>query len=85
MSLSQERTKTVLEYCYNLFNGDDDIKFIKEFISANGLSSSKLKYLPSGEEDKEKSWDKGKQRGQINRREKDTTSNKGRKKRLSNN
>lgn len=55
MSLSQERTKTVLEYCYNLFNGDDDIKFIKEFISANGLSSSKLKYLPSGEEDKEKS------------------------------
>ena len=51
MELSQNRTRTVLEYCYNLM--PDSVKdWAKKNITANGLSYSKP-ILVNGKEDKE--------------------------------
>lgn len=55
MDLSQQRTRQVLEYIYNLPNTDNIPKnmyknFIKNYVTANGLSSSHLIYNKNGKE-----------------------------------
>lgn len=54
MKLSQERTRSVLEYIYYLDIVSDNQKWIRKHIAAIGLSSSKLIYK-NGIEDKESS------------------------------
>jgi outer membrane protein OmpA-like peptidoglycan-associated protein len=55
MELSQNRTRSVLEYVLNNTSLDNDKKdWVKKTTTANGLSSSKL-IFSNGEEDKEKS------------------------------
>ncbi len=51
MELSQNRTRAVLEYCMGLMH-PDQIEWAKNFITANGLSSSHP-ILRNGVEDKE--------------------------------
>lgn len=55
MSLSQERTLSVLSYCYNITNKQHYKDLMKKYVTANGLSSSKLIYDSNGREDKGKS------------------------------
>ncbi len=53
MRLSQDRTRSVLEYCLTLPNfSKADFDYMKEFISANGLSFSRSIRDKSGREDK---------------------------------
>lgn len=52
MELSQDRTRTVLQYCFSLMS-EDDIVWLKGLVTANGLSSSRLIYTTSGEENKD--------------------------------
>jgi outer membrane protein OmpA-like peptidoglycan-associated protein len=57
MNLSQARTRAVLEYCMNLRpirNDKDQQAWVRSFITANGLSSSKP-VLKNGKEDKNQS------------------------------
>ena len=55
MGLSQNRTRSVLEYCLGLIY-DNDVKiWSKRHITANGLSSSHLIYNEDGTENKGKS------------------------------
>ena len=54
MNLSQDRTRSVLEYIYNLDNIKSSQNWIKKHISAVGLSSSKL-ILKNGKEDEDAS------------------------------
>ena len=50
MELSQNRTRSVLEYCFGLMT-QEQIKWAKSLITANGLSSSQP-ILVHGVEDK---------------------------------
>lgn len=50
MELSQNRTRATLEYCLMLSNISDERLWIKQILTANGLSSSKL-ILINGVED----------------------------------
>lgn len=54
MELSQGRTRSVLNYIYNLNNVNDKKVWIKDKIAAVGFSSSKL-ILKDGQEDEEAS------------------------------
>ena len=52
MRLSQGRTRSVLQYCFQL-TADAELKEkMKKYVTANGLSSSRLILSPSGREDK---------------------------------
>lgn len=51
MELSQDRTRSVLQYCFSLMP-PEDIIWMKGLVTANGLSSSHLIYKKNGEEDK---------------------------------
>ena len=51
MELSQDRTRSVLQYCFSLMP-PNDIIWMKKLVTANGLSSSHLIYKKNGEEDK---------------------------------
>ncbi len=55
MELSQKRTLSVLNYCYNLIFNKEKQEFIKKYVTANGLSSSKLVLDTENNEDKKKS------------------------------
>jgi outer membrane protein OmpA-like peptidoglycan-associated protein len=55
MELSQDRTRSVLEYVLTLPNLDGNKDWIKKLLTANGLSSSKIVADSTGKEDKEKS------------------------------
>lgn len=55
MQLSQDRTRSVLMYCYSLINDPILKDMMKKYITANGLSSSKLIFTDKGYEDKIKS------------------------------
>jgi len=52
MELSQDRTRTVLQYCFSLMS-DDLEEWLKGLVTANGLSSSHLILKMNGEEDKD--------------------------------
>jgi len=52
MELSQGRTRSVLKYVLTLINDIDSLKWTKERLTANGLSSSKPIPLSDGSEDK---------------------------------
>lgn len=53
MKLSQDRTRSVLEYCLTLPNfTKDDFNYMKDFITANGLSFSRYIRDSKGYEDK---------------------------------
>ena len=51
MQLSQDRTRSVLQYCFNLMT-EEEILWSKRLITANGLSSSQP-ILIKGTEDKD--------------------------------
>ena len=51
MQLSQDRTRTVLQYCFNLME-EDEKQWAKSIITANGLSSSQPIIL-DGKEDRD--------------------------------
>lgn len=51
MELSQDRTRAVLQYCFSLMP-DKDIVWLKGLVTANGLSSSRLIFTKTGEENK---------------------------------
>lgn len=55
MRLSQERTRTVLNYVYKLDTTKSYASWLKSHFSAVGLSSSKLLYNQDGTENKSKS------------------------------
>ena len=52
MNLSQDRTRAVLRLCLSLLSNPEDRMWARRFITANGLSSSRLILLPSGNEDR---------------------------------
>ena len=52
MNLSQDRTRAVLRLCLNLVSNPEDRVWARRFITANGLSSSRLILLPSGAENR---------------------------------
>jgi len=54
MQLSQDRTRSVLEYVMNLPQVSSQNEWLKNYLTANGLSSSKLIFT-DGMEDKDKS------------------------------
>lgn len=54
MKLSQDRTRAVLEFVTSLENVNGNKQWLRELITANGLSSSKL-VIYNGNEDREKS------------------------------
>lgn len=54
MRLSQDRTRSMLEYVWTLIPGAVNREWVREKMTANGLSFSKL-HLNKGQEDKEKS------------------------------
>lgn len=55
MELSQARTRAILEFALSLPELEEYKDFMKEKLTANGLSSSKLKRNKDGSEDKEAS------------------------------
>ena len=55
MRLSQGRTRSVLDYVYNLESSEPFRSWIKSHIAAVGLSSSKLIYDTKGQEDRARS------------------------------
>ncbi len=55
MGLSQERTRSTLAYVLNLESVANQRKWLKEHMTANGLSSSKPIVAENGEEDPERS------------------------------
>jgi outer membrane protein OmpA-like peptidoglycan-associated protein len=55
MELSQERTRSVLTYCFEIIKNEDMRDFMRRYLTANGLSSSKPIYDASGNEDREQS------------------------------
>lgn len=55
MRLSQDRTRSVLVYVLELASVQGNKEWIREHLTANGLSSSKLVLTSSGEEDRIKS------------------------------
>lgn len=52
MALSQERTLSVLHYCTTMISDEKHKNLIRKYVTANGLSSSKLVYDKEGKEDK---------------------------------
>jgi len=52
MRLSQERTRTVLKYVLNMTSNQTDLVWQQSLVTANGLSSSKLRKTNVGSEDK---------------------------------
>ncbi|MBX2897899.1 MAG: hypothetical protein KF763_20825 [Cyclobacteriaceae bacterium] len=54
MQLSQDRTRSVLEYSLSLQSIFDNRDWVRKYLTANGLSSSKL-IMIDGKEDKERS------------------------------
>lgn len=52
MRLSQDRTRAVLRECLTLINDADNREWARRFITANGLSSSRLLLLEDGSEDR---------------------------------
>jgi outer membrane protein OmpA-like peptidoglycan-associated protein len=60
MDLSQKRTRTTLQYILAIPEVGQLQGWMKEKITANGLSSSRLRFLPNGSEDQ-----KGSQRVEI--------------------
>ncbi|QTA81078.1 OmpA-like domain-containing protein [Desulfonema limicola] len=55
MRLSQDRTRTVLQYCLGLISDAENQIWARKYITANGLSSSHIIKNSDGVEDKEKS------------------------------
>lgn len=55
MMLSQNRTRSVLEYCLGLIEDYNILTWSRSYITANGLSSSHLILTEDGDEDKNKS------------------------------
>lgn len=55
MRLSQNRTRSVLQYCLSLVEDPNTMAWSKKFITANGLASSQLIKNEDDIEDKEKS------------------------------
>lgn len=55
MSLSQNRTRSVLKYCLSLVDNPIILEWSKQFITANGLASSQLIRDKDGAENKQKS------------------------------
>ena len=55
MKLSQDRTRSVLEFCLNLISDSTIKDWARLFITANGLSSSRLIQTTDGLEDKQAS------------------------------
>ncbi len=55
MRLSQDRTRSVLEYVLYTISNNKNHDWVRSKITANGLSSSKLIYTATGEEDKKAS------------------------------
>lgn len=52
MKLSQDRTRAVLQYCFELMK-EEDVVWLRGLVTANGLSSSHLIMKQNGEEDKD--------------------------------
>ena len=52
MRLSQGRTRSVLQYCFSLAKNSDQKELMRQYITANGLSSSHLIYNAKGKEEK---------------------------------
>lgn len=55
MSLSQNRTRSVLKYCLSLVKDPNVLDWSRQFITANGLASSQIIRNKDGAEDKLKS------------------------------
>lgn len=55
MSLSQDRTRAVLSYCMSLIKDPNIVNWSQRYITANGLSSSRLILNSDGSEDKTQS------------------------------
>ena len=55
MELSQNRTRSVLQYCLSVIDDEQVELWARRYITANGLSSSRLVYDAGGNENKEKS------------------------------
>jgi outer membrane protein OmpA-like peptidoglycan-associated protein len=55
MKLSQDRTRSVLQYCFALIDDEQVELWARRYITANGLSSSRLVYDAGGNEYKKKS------------------------------
>ncbi|MBF0202759.1 MAG: OmpA family protein [Desulfamplus sp.] len=55
MQLSQDRTRSVLQYCLGLLKDKELIDWSRKYITANGFSSSRLIMNSDGTEDKLKS------------------------------
>ena len=55
MALSQNRTRSVLKYCLSVLSNVEQQSWTKRYITANGLSSSRLILNNEGIEDKPKS------------------------------
>ena len=55
MALSQSRTCSVLELCIGLVNDMDKREWVRKYITANGLSSSRLVMNEDGTENEERS------------------------------
>jgi outer membrane protein OmpA-like peptidoglycan-associated protein len=51
MELSQARTRSTLAYVLNLPADRDQVNWLRKFVTANGLSSSRLIMDSKGEED----------------------------------
>ena len=51
MALSQERTRSVLSYCYHLGSVSEYKSLMRTYITANGLSSSQPVLFEDGTED----------------------------------
>lgn len=55
MDLSQRRTRSVLEYVLGDTDLNSDKKWVRDFLTANGLSFSRRIFFPDGEENKKAS------------------------------
>jgi outer membrane protein OmpA-like peptidoglycan-associated protein len=52
MRLSQDRTRSVLQYCFQITPDPESREKMKKHVTANGLSSSRIILFPSGKENK---------------------------------
>src|SRR5690606_6803054 len=55
MRLSQDRTRSVLEYVLELSSVKEEKSWLRKFLTANGLSSSKVLLTSNNQEDRLKS------------------------------
>jgi outer membrane protein OmpA-like peptidoglycan-associated protein len=51
MALSQGRSRAVLQRCLGLVTASDEREWARRYITANGLSSSRLVFADDGSED----------------------------------